>query len=244
MSAQRSYRAIRAGVETLPPLNLARHYHREGYANVVLTGSFAEAAFAGRSVARPGDVLLHGSFDCHANFAISARGARVLRLPWSNDRIEGRYRVGNPDLLVKLAETDPLAASWALATMIEPVEAETMHWTDRLATTLAKAQATHLAHWSEANGLAPETVSRGFRRAFGASPQLFRLEARGRLAWRDVRRSSATLTAIAHDRGFADLAHMTRSITALTSANPTAWPVPRAGQLRSSAEAARVTQGD
>ena len=216
------YRATRTGVEMAPKGDLPRHHHRDGYATIVLSGSFIEASFSGRSETAPGDVLLHGRFDCHANTARSTR-AQILRLPWTNDALEGHFRVRDPDALARLAESDPTAASLQLAAMLEPAPAAPAHWTESLAEHLSHDDGQSLGSWAEKSSLSPESLSRGFRRVFGVSPQLFRLQARTRRAWRAIVSCSASLTSIAHAHGFADLAHMSRSVTAFTSLSPMAW---------------------
>jgi len=69
----------------------------------------------------------------------------------------------------------------------------------------------------------PEALSRGFHREFGVSPKQFRLEARARRAVLEILRSPRTLTTIAHDFGFSDLAHLSRSVRSLTGYPPSAW---------------------
>src|ERR1700685_1768532 len=96
MQPQRTarYRSIQFGVETLAPGRIvARHRHLACYATVVLGGSFVEASFAGRFVARPGDVLLHGAFDCHANWTTTRHALQILRLPWTENTLEGHFQV-------------------------------------------------------------------------------------------------------------------------------------------------------
>jgi AraC-like DNA-binding protein len=228
-------------VETLPQgLVLPRHHHARGYATVVLAGSFIEASFAGRFRAEPGDVLLHAAFDCHCNWALSRQGPQVLRLPWSGSTLEGHFRVGDPDELVRLSERDPTMAAIELQRSLEPItRASSLHWAERLAQDLSHASAESLGSWAEREGIAPETLSRGFRRMFGVSPKLFRLQARARIAWGRLRDSRHSLTAIAHELEFADLAHMSRSVAAFTGFPPNLWRrVPEdetlLGQLRSS----------
>jgi AraC-like DNA-binding protein len=218
------YRDIRWGVDRLPPnLMLPRHRHREGYANVVLSGSFVEASFAGRFRVEPGDVLLHASFDCHSNSDTGALEPTILRLPWDEEATEGRLRVQDPDLLARLAERDPREALLCLKESIEPGPPGGDDWPALLAADIAANPSLQLTHWARSHGLAQETVSRGFFRTFGVNPRLFRLEARTRMAWRAVRTSSLSLTAIAHDHGFADLAHMTRNVRLLTGLTPSGW---------------------
>jgi len=223
MASPRTFRAIRSGVEAMPSGDIARHYHREGYANVILSGSFTEAAFAGRSAVQPGDVLLHGAFDAHADVNVSRRGPHILRLPWHDDGIEGHFRVQDPDGLACLAEIDPIAASERLRESLQPVTTAARHWSDRLAHDLLTERSLSIRQWAERHDLAPETASRGFHRRFGVTPKLFRLEGRTRAAWRVIVATDHSLTSVAYDTGFADLAHMSRSISMLTGASPRHW---------------------
>jgi AraC-like DNA-binding protein len=219
-----SYRSVKYGVDSLPPgLALERHRHMLGYANVVLGGAFVEASFSGRASVRPGDVLLHGHFDCHANWGEGRHGLRILRLPWTFDDIEGRFRVRDPDEIVRVAERDPIEASEALRCHLEVAALPEPDWTERLARALASDTSLPLRTWARSAGLAPETVSRGFRQAFGVSPKLFRLELRARRAWSLVVRTHLELTVIAHELAFADLAHMSRSIATFTGRSPSVW---------------------
>lgn len=148
---------------------------------------------------------------------------QILRLPWVNDHIEGHFRVSDPDELVRIAEDDPQVAMDMLAHKMRPAQVTNPHWTHVLAAALRSEGALSLQEWAAGMGARPEALSRGFRRYFGTSPKLYRLEARSRLAWQKVMQSKQTLTAIAHECGFADLAHFSRSIRALTGAPPSAW---------------------
>jgi AraC-like DNA-binding protein len=218
------YRVVHFGVETLDSaLVLPRHRHAAGYANVVLAGSFEEASFAGRFVASPGDVLLHAPFDCHANWAVNRRALQILRLPWFNSSLEGRFRIPDPDELVRLAERDLIDAVTQLQNGLIPIPPQELHWTERLAQALRFEKVPRLEAWADAEHLTPETISRGFHRAFGVTPRVFRIESRARRAWNLLLRSPSPLTAIAHELGFADQAHLSRTISALTGAAPTYW---------------------
>jgi AraC-like DNA-binding protein len=236
---QVGFRCVRFGVETLgaDAAKRPRHRHASGYATVVLSGAFVESSFAGRSVARPGDVLLHASLDCHANTAIARGPIQILRLPW-NLALEGHFRVADPDRLARLGEVDPGLASAELATALLRPAAGAPDWTHSLALALSAVRPLALSTWGEAHGLRPDELSRGFQREFGVSPKRFRLEARARRAWYDVVRSDQPLTRIAQDHEFADLAHMSRSIRAFTGRAPSLWRTtvhqPAAVQMRSS----------
>jgi AraC-like DNA-binding protein len=229
---QSGYRPVCFGIEALDPrIALPRHRHAGGYATVVLAGSFEEAGFSGRFIAKPGDVLLHGAFDCHANRALTRGKLNILRLPWSDNLREGHFQVADPDALAILAERDVHAAAAQLGTNLIQIPMLQTHWTERLQQALRRDARVRLENWAEAENLAPETVSRGFRRAFGVAPKAFRLESRARQAWNRILIASSSLTEIAFDFGFADLAHLTRAVRALTGAPPSFW------RLRSSASA-------
>ena len=224
MRAQHAYWSVRAGLETFPRgIAPPRHRHRESYASVVLAGSFVEAGFGGRVKVQPGDVLLHGRFDCHANTSHCSQPVQVLRLPWPNDGIEGHFRVSDPDVLARLAERDPCESVIALAENLLAVDPPLQHWTSRLASALQNTPSLSLSGWADQLGMRPEAVSRGFRREFGVSPKQFRLEARARHAWLEILRSPRTLTTIAQECGFSDLAHLSRSVRSLTGYPPSAW---------------------
>lgn len=237
MDRRHSFRNVRWGSDALEPnLVLARHRHEDGYANVILSGSFIEASFAGRFRVEPGDVLLHGPFDCHSNCDAGPRGLRIVRLPWRDLAVEGRFRVKDPDRLARLSEDDPLEAAEELERSLQPGASGDDDWPALLARDLRSDSSLRLQEWAAASGLARETLSRGFLRAFGVTPQRFRLEARAREAWKTVVSTSRPLTEIAHDHYFADLAHMTRSVGALTGRAPSAWrkwaaPGPRPASL-------------
>ena len=218
------FRRVVAGVETFPRgVCMPRHHHNDGYATVVLSGSLTEVSFAGRSCAEAGDVLLHGRFDCHLDRASSKRPLQILRLPWRQDAVEGRFGVTDPDALARLAESDPNCASTLLHENIHAVSPRDRYWVDDLADVLRDDPALRLAEWAESRGLRPDTVSNVFGREFGVSPKRFRMECHARSAWREVMRSTTSLTDLAHKLGFSDLAHLSRGIHALTGRCPRDW---------------------
>lgn len=230
MSAQHRYefRSVVAGVETLcRGASMARHHHNEGYATIVLAGSVTEVSFAGRMYAEAGDVLLHGRFDCHLDKGGRKGPLQILRLPWSHDTIEGQFRVTDPDALSRLAEIDPERASARLYEELRPVATHERCWVDDLADALRGGSDLPLQDWAEIRGLRPTTVSSVFRREFGVYPKRFRLESRTRLAWREIVRSTASLTDIALNLGFSDLPHLSRSIHVFTGRSPSGWRTER-----------------
>ena len=226
MSARHPYefRSVLAGVETLPSgVSRPRHHHDEGYATIVLAGSVTEVSFAGRMYAEAGHVLLHGRFDCHMDRASGKQPLQILRLPWRHDRVEGQFYVTDPDALVRLAEIDPDRASAQLHEDLRVVAPRDRYWVDELAGTLRDGSSLQLQVWAESRGLRPDTVSYVFEREFGVYPKRFRLECRTRLAWHEIMHSTSSLTDVAFKVGFSDLAHLSRSIHALTGRSPSDW---------------------
>ena len=74
-------RTVAAGLERLERAGwLPRHRHRDAYALIAVDGVFEQVSYAGRVLARAGDLLLQPTLDCHANRALSEH-VRVLRLP-------------------------------------------------------------------------------------------------------------------------------------------------------------------
>lgn len=207
--------------QTVEPGCLPRHRHAEGYAAVVLAGGYEEAGDGGRRRLGAGDVVAHGPYEAHLN-RTPAAGAVVLNLPLCVAALEGFGRVDDPDRLARLAARDPLQAAAALAEAFHPVAATPMDWPDDLAVALGRDAVPRIGDWAAARGLSAEHVSRSFARVFGVSPQRYRLEARTRAALADLA-GAAPLAAVAAQHGFADQAHMTRSVRDITGLSPGAW---------------------
>jgi AraC-like DNA-binding protein len=222
------FRRVTPGIETLPSsFSLPRHRHLRAYATVVLAGSFEESGYAGRIRATAGDVLSHATLDCHANQMISA-GVTLIRLDWPDSSgIGGLYQVDEVDELARTAEKDVMEATLLLECVLRkkslPSPGRRNDWPDLLLADLAKDAATEIGVWAEVNGLARETVSRGFAAAYGIAPSVLRAELRARTAWLRITRGSDCLCRIAADTGFADQAHMTRWIHRITGVPPAAW---------------------
>jgi AraC-like DNA-binding protein len=222
------FRRITPGIETLcSNFSLPRHRHLHAYATVVLAGRFEESGYVGRIRATAGDVLVHPTLDCHANHMVSA-GVKLLRLEWSDVRVGGGlYRLNEVDDLARTAEKDlneaTLLLEHALGKKGGSTPGRSNDWPDLLAEDLARDTSTAIGDWAEENGLARETVCRGFASAYGIAPSAFRAELRARAAWLRVIRGSDGLCAIAAETGFADQAHMTRWIHRITGAPPALW---------------------
>jgi len=204
-----------------PGQRLERHGHELAHITVVLTGRFGEAGDFGRRDLGPGEVVLRRSFDPHFNL-IGSSGATVLVLPQDRQARSTFGRVRDPELLVRLAERNPVDALDCLDEQIEPLAPVDDHWSDLLASLLRDGWAGSLADWADEVGCRPETLSREFRKIYGCSPRQYRVAIRSRAALMRIRRSTDALAAIAADLGFADQSHMNRAVRELTGATPLA----------------------
>jgi AraC-like DNA-binding protein len=222
------FRSIQPGIETLPcSFSLPRHRHLRAYATVVLAGSFEECGYVGRIRATPGDVLIHPALDCHQNQMVSA-GVKLIRLYWRDATgIGGLYHLDEVDELARTIEKDVTEALSLLESALQkncrPSPGQRNDWPDLLLTHISANASAEIGEWADCNGLARETVSRGFLAAYGVQPSALRAELRTRAAWLRITRGSDCLSRIAADTGFADQAHMTRWIRRVTGISPGAW---------------------
>jgi AraC-like DNA-binding protein len=212
----------RYGRETCSPGELARHRHPFGYICVVVSGGFLEAGDAGRFRVAAGDALIHRPFEAHLD-RFGEIAAEVLNLPLVAGLPEsGAVQVADLDRVARLAERDPFEAAEAVADGYSEAQGEA-DWPDLLAAALRTGAPFALGDWARRHRLAPATVSRGFRLAYGTTPARFRAESRARRAWEAVRATDRRLADIACEAGFADQPHMTRSITGMTGRPPKRW---------------------
>lgn len=222
------FRRITPGIETLPSsFSLPRHRHLHAYATVVLAGCFVESGYNGRIQATAGDVLIHPALDCHGNQMVSA-GVKLIRLEWPDETgVGGLYHLDDVDLIARSAEKDLREATHllecALRGRCRRSPGQRDDWPDLLLTDLANDCSRQIGEWAQTNGLARETVSRGFTLAYGVAPSVLRAELRAKRAWLRITRGSDCLSRIAADVGFADQAHMTRWVHRITGAPPAVW---------------------
>jgi AraC-like DNA-binding protein len=222
------FRTIVPGLDSLTDhLTVPRHRHLHAYATIIVSGTLEESSYAGRIRAIPGDVLIHPDLDAHANHGMSSR-LKLIRLPWHDrDGTGSLQHLSNLDEVVRAAERDVHEAAAlltaALAGGLSRCPGEQNDWPDRLAGDLGRNPSTSLGAWADDHGLARETVSRGFTKAYGIAPEVFRAELRTKAAWFRITRESERLGNIAIETGFADQAHMSRWVHRLTGLPPLAW---------------------
>ena len=203
-----------------------RHRHVEGYVTLVLAGGYLEAGDAGRFRVEAGQALIHRPYEAHCDYFAGAP-AELLNLPLPANAPElALVAAADPDSVARLAEKDLDAAAALLCRDVRPASAED-DWPDLLAAALRRPGAVRIGEWASRHGLSAATVSRSFQQAFGTSPARYRAEARTRLAWRAITGGEARLADIAYELGFADQAHMTRSVVSMTGKAPAAWRRPR-----------------
>jgi AraC-like DNA-binding protein len=202
--------------------SIPRHRHIEPYAALILAGGYEESGSFGRYSVRAGQVLLHRMFDAHLD-RFQPSGACILNLQLEEEPLFGLGTVADPDAIARLAEHDPRAAAASLKQQLRPCSGTPGDWPEQLAQDLLEDPACRLADWADLHGLAPETLSRGFAKVFGTSPAKFRAEVRTRHALERIAHGDVPLVRIAAEGGFADQAHMTRAVTALTGQPPGYW---------------------
>jgi len=198
---------------------MPRHRHVEGYAALVLEGGYVEAGDRGRIRVQAGQVVIHGAYEAHQDHFTKA-GALVLNLPSIHGLEAITGVVTDVDAIAREAERDIRAAAALLKETIRPMNALLTDWPDQLAAALASQRDFSIEDWADEMGLAPPSISRGFRQAYGVSPKRYRLEQRTLRALRKLQTWHGTLAALAADVGFSDQAHLTRAVLGMTGVAP------------------------
>ncbi|WP_431256876.1 helix-turn-helix domain-containing protein [Roseateles chitinivorans] len=202
---------------------IARHRHDEGYVALVLAGGYVEAGDRGRLRVEAGQAVFHGAHESHQNEFFRA-GARVLNLPAIGRDVGDAFgQVDDVDAIARLAERDPREAAALLTQAFRPSAVRLNDWPDLLAAALAADPNLGLAEWADTMGIAPQSLSRGFHRAYGIAPKRYRLELRTLQALRRLPGWQGSMATLAAETGFADQAHLTRAVVALTGRTPTRW---------------------
>lgn len=205
--------------------SLALHRHAAPYVALVLEGGYEEFSVDGAWACRPGDLVVHPAWHLHANrfrdgdsrvlnfrpvrcgAAWMPVAAHVYRLP-EPGRLLGRRRIEADDLLEALAHAEPLAAR-------RPPSLPS-----RLGTALVEGEDRGIATLARRLGYSREHAARSFRRHVGMPPRAFRAEARLRRALGMLMNGDRPLSAVAHEAGYADQAHLTRCVRAATGLSP------------------------
>jgi AraC-like DNA-binding protein len=244
MTSRPPFRAIKTGVECLSAgYDLPRHRHDNAYVTVVLSGAYEQFGYVGRLRVQAGDVLLQPNMDCHADHMLS-RGVELFRMPWHwTDGFGGIVRGGDVETIRRAAAADTSEAASLVEALLaqEAAEPSIADWEDALALRLRDWKAK-IGDIADEFGIARETLSRGFARAYGVSPAAFRSELRMREAWLNICATGRRLCDIAAETGFADQPHMTRAIREFTGSTPAS--LRRGSPLRVQPACARTKAGE
>lgn len=208
----------------LTSAEIRRHYHQRPYATLVLDGSYEEAGDQGRLRVSPGDLLLHPPFSAHRDL-VGVKPTYVLDIPLPFD---GRAWpimgfLPDSDTIIRAARRDVREAQGLLLAEFVAASPAANDPADRLAKALTADPSLAIGEWASSNGYSRAWLARRFRRFYGVSSAVYRSEARSRTAWRVIIGGRDPLARIALDCGFADQAHMTRSIGRLTGRSPRGW---------------------
>jgi AraC-like DNA-binding protein len=184
-----------------------------------LAGGYVEAGDRGRIRVAAGQVVVHGAYEAHQDHFARA-GALVLNLPLLGNLDAFTGVVTDADAIAREAERDIRGAAALLRETICPLNALLSDWPDLLAEALASQRDFSIEGWADQMGLTPQSISRGFRQAYGVSPKRYRLEQRTLRALRRLQTWPGTLAALAADVGFSDQAHLARAVLAMTGVAP------------------------
>jgi AraC-like DNA-binding protein len=192
---------------------IGAHRHVEPYATLVLAGSYREAGESGRWQVEAGMVVVHAAGEAHADW-FGDRPTDLIDFVVPASIATGVYRCADADSLARsVLEGTPVLG------VIVPAAGEA-DWPDELASALRTDPAMSISGWAAEEGLQPETVSRGFLRAYGVTPAQYRLGVRIKGAIASLTRGAAPLAEVAYANGFADQPHMTRAVKAAIGTTP------------------------
>lgn len=202
-----------------PGRTFARHHHLKGYAALIVSGSCHEAGDCGRFNASAADVLVHLGFEAHQD-CIGSAGAKIINFELEKSPPSSFGSVADLDAIVQLHERDPREAAELLVEQFVPHATQCSDWPDLLARELSGAEPARLDQWAHRHGLSANSLSRGFRLAYGVTPKRYRFEQMVSRAARRARDTGEVLSMVAAASGFADQAHMTRAMAQLFGVTP------------------------
>jgi transcriptional regulator GlxA family with amidase domain len=146
-----------------------------------------------------------------------------LALPFDGRSWFPRARLRDADAVIRAARNDAVEATALLLEDLTSLDHAEADLPDLMARDLSDDPSLSIGDWAARHGLARETAWRRFRKAYHVEPAAYRSEARARRAWRLVMETRTALAEIAAITGFADQAHMTRAVKALTGRPPSRW---------------------
>jgi len=199
---------------------LRTHRHDGAYAALVIDGSHVEMSADGPIDCVPGTLVLHPRWHAHGN-RFGNVGAKVVNLDLDGGITGDALRVlrvhDAKDALAVFTRAPHRLAELIAACNAAP--ASTLHPWQRAFLRELEHGEQDIALLAQAAGVSLAHASRTFVKSHGMSPQLLRRELRCRRALRLLADGMA-LVDIATTTGFADQAHLTRTLRATTGAPP------------------------
>ena len=206
---------------------LPRHLHEKPYATLILEGSYIEAGDHGRFKVSPGDILMHGHFSSHTNWVAPNKDVKTVNIELDDaPEMPPVCTSSSFDEVVRFSNYDVVLAANELFISIEPKAEQLSDWPEVLAKSIRSDPEKSIDHWCKVFELAPATVSRGFKRSFGMTVVQYRAAVRTRGAFLGLRHDQVRLSELALRWGFADQAHLSRSVRSLTGKPPSYWQKP------------------
>lgn len=199
---------------------LATHRHATAYAALVLDGSYVEASADGPVICKPGTLVLHPRWHAHGN-RFGRHGAKVVNLELGAGEAADALRILRVEDVREAAAVFTRAPHHlpGLIAASRPVELPALPaWQQRFLQGLVH-ESSGISQLAHRVGVSPAHASRAFVASHGMPPQVLRRELRCRDAIA-LLAGGLPLAEVAARSGFADQAHLGRTLRAMTGATP------------------------
>lgn len=223
---------------------LARHEHQTAYVSFLLGGSYSEVSLDEERVCSPGTVIWHPRTETHAD-RFHSRGGHLVDLEigtgWLSDaeqefKLVSRaqlFRGGLPYLLglriYRQLNGDSREIEDAVTELLSfffagPLDRHRPAWFNRALQICGEIheEQISLASLALSLGVHPVHIARSFRRFMGCTFGDHLAEIRIRRACELLRNSKSSIADVAHASGFADHAHLCRTLKKSTGLTPSA----------------------
>lgn len=231
-----------------PGTRMLPHRHDQPSITLVLAGGIRESVGSHEDDATPLSVVVKPAGVRHAD-EFGPRGARTLQIAWREDPGAGagvfssgwrwsHMRRGVPEFLA-LAEDARASGSsaghlesrvWDVLAALEgasdpprdPPAPDAPRWIERIREEIDDriGEGIEVRELAASVGLHPGSLARAFRRHFGESITGYRTRERLRRAVASLARCERSMSAIAHEAGFADHPHFCRAVREGTGRTP------------------------
>lgn len=223
-------------------VSLPRHEHQAAYVSFLLGGSYREVSHQDERACSPGTVIWHPKTEAHADRFHDCGGHLLdleIEASWLSDaaqefRLVPRacmFRGGLPYLLglriyrelnADSCEVEEAAIELLGFFFTGPLDRQRPAWFDRALQMCSEIhdQQLSLAKVAFALGVHPVHVARSFRRFMGCTFGDYLAEIRIRQAFELLRSSKVPIVEVAYACGFADHAHLCRTLKKSTGLTP------------------------